>query len=310
MKWKQKALIQNLIAKLPPKLSYSTYYFVQRKFGGLKEAKPVHQLQAAAKINQLIHQRGETVQDKTFLEVGTGRRVALPLGLWLCGAGQIVTVDLNPYLKSELVLGDIDFIRNLEMVRNWFEPYANEAIFNQRLERLFEAQADLSTVLKLMNIEYLAPADATHLPLSDKSVDYHVSHTVFEHIPAEVLEGIVAEGQRILKRNGSFIHCIDFSDHFSHSDSSISAIHFLQYNEREWARYAGNRYMYHNRMRVDDFISLFTEPGLEIETLQPTVDERSLRELENGFPLDEQFQGNTKEVNATVNAWFVVQVVQ
>lgn len=68
--------------------------------------------------------------------------------------------------------------------------------------------------------------------------------------------------------------------------------------------------MYHNRMRVDDFISLFTEPGLEIETLQPTVDERSLRELENGFPLDEQFQGNTKEVNATVNAWFVVQVVQ
>ena len=32
------------------------------------------------------------------------------------------------------------------------------------------------------NIQYLAPADAADTGLSDASVDYHISTTVFEHI--------------------------------------------------------------------------------------------------------------------------------
>ena len=36
MGWKTKALIQNIIAKLPDDIGNKTYYAIQRKFGGLK----------------------------------------------------------------------------------------------------------------------------------------------------------------------------------------------------------------------------------------------------------------------------------
>ena len=32
-------------------------------------------------------------------------------------------------------------------------------------------------------------------------------------------------------------------DHFAHIDTSIHKIHFLKYNEDEWNRIAGNKYM-------------------------------------------------------------------
>ena len=31
----------------------------------------------------------------------------MPIGLWVCGAQRILTVDLNPYLKIELVRKDV-----------------------------------------------------------------------------------------------------------------------------------------------------------------------------------------------------------
>jgi hypothetical protein len=37
MRWKQKARIQNTIAMLPASVRDHVYYFIQRKFGGLRE---------------------------------------------------------------------------------------------------------------------------------------------------------------------------------------------------------------------------------------------------------------------------------
>ena len=53
---------------------------------------------------------------------------------------------------------------------------------------------------------------------------------------------------------------VDYSDHFSHSDQTISSINFLRYSDDEWQRYAGNRYMYMNRLRHDDVLALFRPP--------------------------------------------------
>ena len=84
----------------------------------------------------------------------------------------------------------------------------------------------------------------------------HISYTVFEHIPAPILSDILSEAQRVLRPSGLAIHLIDYSDHFAHSDASISAINFLQYDDAAWSRLADNPYMYMNRLRADDYPAL------------------------------------------------------
>jgi hypothetical protein len=64
-----------------------------------------------------------------------------------------------------------------------------------------------------------------------------------------------------VRAGGLFVHFIDHSDHFSHSDATISPINFLKHCESDWQGYAGNRYMYMNRLRHDDMIELIRESG-------------------------------------------------
>lgn len=310
MNWKLKARLQNLIGILPSSLGYHLYYYAQRHFGGLRSVNPIRRLKAGVGIMDRIRQHNQAIESQTFLEIGTGRSVNLPIALWLCGASRVITVDLNPYLKPELVSEDISFMRdNQQKVKDVFGSYSHQPIFQERFERLLTHARNMSTrrLLSALNIECMAPADATMLALESHSVDYHVSYTVFEHIPPEILHGILLEGQRILRKGGLFVHCIDMSDHFSHSDTSISAINFLRFNESEWNRYSGNRYMYHNRLRVDDYVHLIGKAELEVLSLETEIDQKALEVLRNGFQLNERFQTKTKEINATKTAWIVVK---
>ena len=67
---------------------------------------------------------------------------------------------------------------------------------------------------------------------------------------------------------------IDYSDHFSHSDKSISSVHFLQFSDGKCNKIAGNRYMYMNRLRHDDFVSLFQDLNNHILINEPTNNNR------------------------------------
>ena len=169
--------------------------------------------------------------------------------------------------------------------------------------------SSIASLLDAMSIQYLAPADAAHLRLPSKCVDYHISYTVLEHICPEILIELLLEGKRVLKEEGLFIHCIDFSDHFSHSDRSISSINFLQFSEYKWKKYAGNRYMYHNRLRIDEFIALFNKIDLKVISLETRVNPVVKEELSKGLMcLDERFRDKPIEVNATANAWVVARL--
>jgi len=99
--------------------------------------------------------------------------------------------------------------------------------------------------------------------------------------------------------------CIDFSDHFSHSDNSILPINFLQFDDMEWERLAGNRYMYHNRLRVDDFANIFRDTDLRILSMDAIINEKAREELREGFPLDDRFVRKNIDTNATTCAWVV-----
>lgn len=238
-------------------------------------------------------------------EVGTGRSVSLPVGLWLLGAKQIYTYDVNPYLREELVLADIEEMRNAPA--RVLSILGDSPTRRQRLKILLDAASDLDNVLEVASIEYLCPGDARRSGLPDQSVDLHVSRSVFEHVPEADLLAIAREASRLLTEEGLAIHCVDFSDHFSHNDSSISSVNFLQFSDEQWARIAGNRFMNHNRLRSDDMVDLMSKAGLRVVNLHATIDQRALTALRDGFTLDQRFVRKDAVTNATRSAWIVAR---
>src|SRR5262245_1973288 len=103
MYWKVKAAVQNAVAALPRALSYATYYRLQRLFGELRCTNPIQRLSAGIDIWRQVLQQGLDPIDCVFFEVGTGRAPIVPLAFWLMGAKRTITVDLNPYLKGDIV---------------------------------------------------------------------------------------------------------------------------------------------------------------------------------------------------------------
>jgi len=307
MHWKLKSLIQNAVSLLPSSASYATYYWIQRHFGGLRRINPVSKLSAGIETWKRIKEQGCDPSEKVFLEIGTGRVHLVPLSYWLMGAKKTITIDLNPYLKGELIR---ESLRYMSEKKEEIQSLFGSLLVKKRLDDLlaFSGIANFSkrTFLDLCRIDYVAPCNASNTGLPPRSIDFLTSYTVFEHIPPEVLKQILEEGNRIINNNGFFIHRIDYSDHFSHSNKKISAINFLQYSDDEWKRYAGNRYMYMNRLRHDDFISLFQSVGHRMLEVQPDIDERSQKLLKSEIlQLNERFRIKSEEILSISASWIV-----
>jgi ubiquinone/menaquinone biosynthesis C-methylase UbiE len=299
MNWQHKARIQKAIAALP--LSNTLYYATQRSMGSLRSGRvnPLQWFQAGRFMAEWIRAGGREVEGMRFLEVGTGRNVNLPTALWLCGAAQVVTVDLNPYLLKALVFESNEYVRrHQDAVMQLFGAEAERPLFQERLTQLVNFKGDLTALLELMNIKYLSHADASQLPLETQSIDVHVSLAVLEHIPAAIISRILAEARRILKADGLLLHIIDPSDHFSHDDPSITGDQLPAVRRKEWDRWAGNKFTYHNRLRAFEYLELFEQAGVRMLRQTESIDEPSLHALKNGFPLHRQFQGIAPEALA------------
>ena len=308
MHWKTKAFAQNLIARLPSRLSHACYYGLQRAMGSFREAQGELFLGVALALKERIQKHGGQIDGAVFMEVGTGRRVTLPVVLWLMGAEQIVTVDLHRYVRQPIVALDLLSIvsETSDAARKLRKTAKLRPDRLQRLQSLLKGEWDLPSLFDLCGIKYLAPADAGRLELPASSVDFHISYTVFEHIPANILQQILQEAGRILRPSGLAIHLVDHSDHFAHSDQSISAINFLQYEDSVWARLADNPYMYMNRLRVDDYPPLYQCSGHEISSMESSQDSLLFAQLNNpAFRLASRFRGKSPAVLATMSTWIV-----
>jgi len=312
MHWKTKAQIQNVVAILPASLSYAAYYWLQRNFGGLKKMDPIGPLKAGVETWRLITKFEVAPEGKVFLEVGTGRAPLTPLAYWLMGAKSIITIDQNRYMRDELITESLSYIaENTDEVQKLFEPFLNNDRLNALLDFAAKPVFSIDAFLQLTNITYIAPGDAAQTGLQPGTVDYHTSYNVLEHIPPQILRDILEEGNRVIAPDGLFVHRIDYSDHFAHSDSSISAINFIKYTDAEWNKLAGNRYMYMNRLRHDDFLGIFGDAGHSILSSEAVVDERSLALLRSGdFQVDQRFRQKSENTLSIVDSWMVTHNAQ
>lgn len=309
MNWKLKARIQNAVALLPPSLSYAAYYALQRHVGSLRRINPMSRLGAGVSTWRRIVGQGRDPASGVFLEVGTGRVPLVPLAYWLMGAERTFSLDLNPYMKRELVVDSLRYIADHEpQVRDLFGPALREERFEKLLAFRARKNTSLPDFLGLCSIDYIAPGDAAQTKLPSGTIDFHTSYTVFEHIPRDVLLRILLEGNRITRDGALFVHRIDYGDHFSYSDGSITAINFLQFDDEEWDRYADNRYMYMNRLRHDDYLELFEAAGHRVLQADPDLNQRSLLALNSGeVQVSPRFKGKPPEILAMAGAWMVTE---
>jgi hypothetical protein len=110
LKWKLKAFIQNTVSLLPSTTSYAVYYWIQRHFGALRRVNPVSGLAAGVETWKRIVRVGHDPTDKIFFEVGTGRMPLAPVAYWLMGARGTISVDLNLYLRPELMRESLSYM--------------------------------------------------------------------------------------------------------------------------------------------------------------------------------------------------------
>tara|TARA_B110000003_G_scaffold161238_1_gene161319 strand:+ start:27403 stop:27726 length:324 start_codon:yes stop_codon:yes gene_type:complete len=104
------------------------------------------------------------------------------------GCKKIVTLDINPYLKLELVKDSLDYIlKNKDEIQGIFRSLLLKDRFDN-LEHINSnnCKFSISEIIDLCCIDYIAPGDAGNSKLLDHSIDYHASYNVFEHIPKEI----------------------------------------------------------------------------------------------------------------------------
>ena len=275
------------------------YKVGQKRFGRLT-GDPMRRLPVQIEMAQRISAMGSTVVGKTCLEVGAGHVPLVPIGFYLSGADRIVTVDLHRRIDWGMTKHALKWIaQNPVLLEKLYGQVCPRATFQERMSALQRGWEDPWRFLPLARIDYMAPADAAALPLPAESVDIHFSVTVLEHVPEPVLRGIFTEARRVLKPTGMALHVIDPSDHFQHTDRSISAINFLQYSDDEWARIAANQFAYCNRLRASDYLKMFAEQSWNVREAKTVVNDESLAALRAGFAVDQRFQGYELEDIAT-----------
>lgn len=80
-----------------------------------------------------------------------------------------------------------------------------------------------------------------------------------------IIRGIMQECRRILRGACSFY--IDYKDHWSYFDHSISHLNFLRYSPAKWAIYNPALH-YQNRHRHSDYVEVFKETGFTIKSIE------------------------------------------
>lgn len=178
-----------------------------------------------------------------IFEFGGGKNLAQNLYLSSLVDRQVV-VDLNPMVDIKLV----------EIARNLLA-----CSVELKSKKVIQTLNDLQHY----GITYISPMDAAETDFENTSLDACISTNTLEHIPKEGIVLIFKELYRTLKKDGIVSARIDYSDHYAHTDPSISLLNYLKYSETEWLKY-NHRSHYQNRLRHDDYVTLFADCGFKV----------------------------------------------
>jgi hypothetical protein len=199
------------------------------------------------------------------LEVGTGWFPTVPVGLYLCGAMEIWTVDIDPLLRADRIRGMLEYYRDYERgghLKKWL-PDCRPDRLQAALALLAEVE-DLPPAALLEQLKiHVIVGDAQRTGLPPKSIDFFFSNGVLEYIPRPILAGILEEARRLAAPGAVMSHRLNLIDQFSYFDQSITPYNFLRYTSDQW-RWRNSPLIWQNRLRISDYRTLLNDAGFQV----------------------------------------------
>lgn len=302
--WKSKALIQNVLSRIPN--GESIYFYLQKHYGGFKNFHVLSKVDQGINIIEVLHKANISIENKRTAEIGTGWVPIIPMVMYIFGQNSCFTYDNHNLLKPSLC---VDAAKQLSELADHFQKELPWAWSQQTLNRLglfAEANRSYQNLFEAMKLTYEAPVKIPFSNINSNSMDIISSNTTLEHIPITELRNILIASKRVLTSDGIMVHLVDCSDHFSHNDKSISRINFMRYSDLDWKMY-NSKFIYQNRLRPSDYRLLLEETGFEIILWKPKLSEQ-LRSLLNTFPFAKEFLKYTVEDLITTDMEIVAKL--
>jgi len=265
--WFAKAAAQGFMSVLPQPQRWNRLFqtYVTKSLT-LSDAYFLGKAQHCAEHLEAYRSETGTATDEPFevVELGTGWYPVIPIGLALNGARTVWSVDRNPLVEHGRV---VETLRRYLKLADRVTVTRPELL--DRMRQLVETadEYDAFALLRELGI-VVRVGDARSIDLPDGSIDLLVSNNTLEHIPGEIIAGILREFRRLAGPDSVMSHFIDLADHYAGFDKRITVYNFLKYRERTW-RVFNSSLHYQNRLRVPDYRALHASAGWKI------VDERS-----------------------------------
>ena len=304
MDWRIKGCIQGVLARVP--FGTTVNDTLQKLSGGRVDEGAHIDIKFRHDWLVLMDTLGGLdfpVHDQELMEVGTGWLPVLPLCFALAGARRVHTFDLNRHMRHSAVPAALKRIEMhlTELANASRQP---ESEVRMRYARLSAASSG-TDMLERAGIIYHAPANATVTGLPDASISLVFSNSVLEHVPADILGPMMRESKRILTPDGLVLHSVNCGDHYAYFDRSITPIHYLRFDERQWRRW-NNDILFQNRLRPSDFIDSAEREGLVVVRRAQTVREDLLAGIAH-TPVATKFRHYTADDLCTTSVTFAAR---
>ena len=235
--WKLKAFLYKILAIFGFK---EKMYFIQKYI--TKRSKIV-----IKQINKLWLHHANSIEKnsaKKILEIGAGKSLEQNI---------YISYKFNNTVVQTAI--DVNKMIDLSLVNQASEQIAHILKLPKK-----EKVKNLQDLKNFYKIEYMAPCDLKKIK---SRFDMCVSTTALEHFKVSDLKVYLSDLKNTLVPNGLVSSVIDYSDHYSHTDSDISNLNYLSYSKKEWEKY-NNPYLFQNRLRHQDYKKLFESEGYKI----------------------------------------------
>ena len=304
--WAAKAVVQKSISVLPRAQRVNRRFQQVTGRLGLSAEVVLQRLEWAGRhLTTFDELRGHAAEARPSgfraLELGSGWHPFVPLTLVLGGADEVLMCDLEDLSDTDLFAETVDAV--LEAAESGLLDALVPGVRPDRIDRLADVRSTLDRVGRLVAFDdlgiRLASGDVRDLT-PDGPPDLIVSNTVLEHIPPDVLVGILGAFREMSVPDTVMSHLVDMCDHYLYIDGSLTPYHFLRFSERQW-RWVDNSIQPMNRLRIQQYRELYAQAEVAItrERLGGGVPEDLA-----GLPLAPPFDAMEPTDVAIKSAWF------
>jgi hypothetical protein len=245
--------------------------------------------------------RGSSEPGFSVFELGTGWHPIIPIGMYLCGASRVTTLDIEPLLNRERVCRTLDLYRRsaergaLATVLPWILEERVETLLHLLQHADSPPQGDLLHPMEI----YPVVGDAAKIEGTLGSFDLVFSNSTLQYIPADELGHIFGNLRRIVGSQAVMSHHIYLGYDLAIFDSSVSPFYFLRFSRAAW-KLVDNPLHSHNRLRLSDYHRIHASNGWTVKKEETLLG--APEDLQK-IPLAKEFQGYSERDLLALRAW-------